>query len=294
MSEPNASNQSEPDDELEAAEELQFDQAEYTTPAPSGPSCDSCDNPIVDEYFEANGKVFCTSCRLAIERHFRGGSRLARVIKALALGSVAAMAGAAIYYMASHLTHTNWGIIAVLVGFMVGAGVRKGTGNRGGLLYQFLAVFLTYTAIGAMNLALFFYPELTQGKQAADPKAENKVAKEVAAPKPVDLAQARPAQPAEGKNEQPAPAKTAPAEKEEEEDAESLDLLARSVFYLVMLFASPLLRAFAQPLTGLIYCFALWEAWRLNRAAKLSFNGPFRVSQSSTTGPGAEVVGDGE
>ena len=40
----------------------------------------------------------------------------------------------------TRVTGWNIGLVAIVVGFMVGGAVRKGTGNRGGMLYQFLTL----------------------------------------------------------------------------------------------------------------------------------------------------------
>ena len=121
-------------------------------PPTAGPTCGLCHQPIADAYYEIGGKVFCATCRGRIEQSFRGGSRLGRVLKAFVFGSAAALAGGALYYAIIRTTGINLGLIAVLVGFMVGRAVRAGSGNRGGLFYQFLAVFLTYSSIVAMYL----------------------------------------------------------------------------------------------------------------------------------------------
>ena len=134
--------------------DIQFDQAEYATPAADGPSCGVCHSPIDGEYYETGGKVFCPSCRHNVEAAFRGGSRVARVFKALILGSVASAVGAVLYYAILRATGYNIGLVAVVVGVMVGRAVRTGTGGRGGRFYQFLAVFLTYSAIVAMYVPL--------------------------------------------------------------------------------------------------------------------------------------------
>ena len=73
----------------------------------------------------------------------------------------------------------TWSLVAILVGFMVGGAVRKGTGNRGGLLYQFLASCSTYFAIGLMVLSPFSEP--IQGSSA----------EQRARPKPFDSAERR-------------------------------------------------------------------------------------------------------
>ena len=132
--------------------DLQFDQAEPLTPTSSGPSCAGCKRPIADAYYEINGKVICHSCRQQVEASFRGGSGLARFLKASLFGLASAVLGAALYFIVCRVTGLNIGLVAIVVGLMVGGAVRKGTGNRGGVLYQILAVFLAYFAIGLMRV----------------------------------------------------------------------------------------------------------------------------------------------
>ena len=98
--------------------------------------------------------------------------------------------GAFIYYVILRVTGYNIGLVAVLVGFMVGGAVRKGTGNRGGLFYQMLAVFLAYTAIGAMHLPFLF-------DEPDQPDPQDKQANFV--PKEVDKAAIKPKVPPEAK-----------------------------------------------------------------------------------------------
>ena len=52
-----------------------------------------------------------------------------------------------VWYVVLKLTDTQWGILAVVVGLVVGGAVRKGSNGRGGWRYQTLAIFLTYMAI---------------------------------------------------------------------------------------------------------------------------------------------------
>ena len=42
-------------------------------------------------------------------------------------------------------------------------------------------------------------------------------------------------------------------------------------------YALPVFVAFQAPISGLIFGFALWEAWKINRRVQLAFNGPFRL-----------------
>ncbi len=46
-------------------------------------------------------------------------------------------------------------------------------------------------------------------------------------------------------------------------------------------------------ISGLIYCFALWEAWRITTPAQLVFNGPFQISAApAPSTPGASHDGE--
>jgi hypothetical protein len=66
----------------------------------------------------------------------------------LPLGIGGGLVGALIWFGVRRLTGYEVGLIAVVVGFLVGAGVRAGSGGRGGVGYQILALILTYFAVG--------------------------------------------------------------------------------------------------------------------------------------------------
>ena len=69
-------------------------------------------------------------------------------VMALLFGLGAGIAGAIIYYAVIAITNFEIGIVAILIGYMVGYAVRKGAGGRGGRRFQVLAVALTYIAVG--------------------------------------------------------------------------------------------------------------------------------------------------
>jgi hypothetical protein len=247
------------DQSVESAEPLQFEQAEFETPAADRPSCTVCHQPIPHEYYEINGKVMCPPCRQGVEAAFRGGSPLARFLKAMVFGTAAAVVGAVIYHVSIKMTNYNLALVSILVGFIVGKAVRKGTGNRGGWPYQLLAVFLTYTSIG-LTLASVNIPEWLK-EQAPKPKQAP------AAEKP---AKADPK--AEAKAQEPDPAPVAPPGRSA--------LVAAVIFLIILTYALPILDVVIGPIAGLIYAFALWEAWKINRPIQLVFNGPFRLAQA--------------
>jgi hypothetical protein len=148
------------------ADDLQFDRVEHVAPAgvgetieatsaaPAAPPpgvtvCAACGEPITDAYFEARGKVVCPRCRDAVIAQQSAGSPAGRVAAAIALGIVAGAISAALWYGLRAWKGIEHGILAIVVGFLVGGAVRKGSGSRGGRAYQVLAVVITYVSICA-------------------------------------------------------------------------------------------------------------------------------------------------
>ena len=128
--------------------ELQFDKADYAGAGSDTPTvCAPCQNALAGEYFHVNEQPFCGTCKAEVERVLGGSPGPAGFVKAALGGIAGGIAGALIYYLVLAVTGYEIGIIAIAVGFLVGKGVRWGTGNRGGRLYQALAVGLTYVAI---------------------------------------------------------------------------------------------------------------------------------------------------
>lgn len=262
--------ESPPDDEV-----LQFDEAEFSAPAPAVqvPTCTICQQPIPDAYFEVAGKVVCGACRERIEEVYRGGSGLARFMKASLFGLGAAFAGALIYYITVRATGYNWAIIAILVGIMVGRSVRVGSGNRGGVAYQFLAIFLTYSAIVGMNA-----PLVIEAMMKIDP---------------ADLKAPEPAMPAKdaGKAANPAkaaePAMPAQAAPQPAKPVGPLAIIALFGGLIAFFYAYPVYEVMSAPISGVIYAFGLWQAWRLNMAGQFVINGPFRVGDRGAAAPGS-------
>jgi hypothetical protein len=305
--------------------ELQFDQAEPTTLASSGPTCAACNRTIKDTYYEVNGKIVCAVCHPQIEASFSKGSGLGRLIMASVLGLLAAVVGAAVYYGVQRATGWNIGYVAVFVGFLVGGAVRKGAGNRGGWLYQLIALLLSYVAIGLMGFAFFVEHVINEGqKKQAQVNANRGPAEKV--PAPGALQAKTPAAAARGSDSakaalrtEVAPAKDAavapvadatkngpPIADKKQGEAEGEDdaappklgpvgsLTAIAVFTAFVVAAAPVFLAMADPISGLIYCFALFQAWQMNKKAKLVLNGPFQVSQRASDDPGARVTHDGK
>jgi hypothetical protein len=232
---------------------LQFDRAELARGALglSGTmACKACGSLLSETYFVVNGNIVCEKCRRSLETEWNRGGAAGRFGKALVLGLLATVACAIVWYMVLKATDSQWGILAVVVGLVIGSAVRKGSNGRGGWRYQALAVFLTYTAIVSS-----YVPYMIAG--ARERSAQVAAADSSSSALTADSA-------TEAKKPSLGP----------------LEIIIGVVVGLGVLYALPFLLGMKSILGLLIIGFALYEAWKLNRRRELRVSGPHRVSMT--------------
>src|SRR5262249_20481164 len=143
-------------------DELQFDRLTGgpTSSDPNGAApavvCAACGTAIKTEYYHINGNQVCASCRQTVEARVATPRGARPLVKAGLFGLGGAIAGAIIYYAVIAITDFEIGIVAILIGYLVGYMVRKGAAGRGGRRFQILAVVLTYWAVGLAYTPPFF------------------------------------------------------------------------------------------------------------------------------------------
>lgn len=233
---------------------LQFDRADYEKQDAKPLGCVACKRPLTDAYYEVNGQIVCGDCRAKLQGTMTGGSGAARFFKALAFGLGAGFVGSVIWYAIVRLTGYELGLIAIVVGLLVGAAVRKGSGGRGGWLYQGLAILLTYISI----VSTYIPPILASMKeQQAAAQVQN----------------------ADG-------TAAAPAEADLPSGVRVIQKCVTGVIVFGLAFALPVLAGFENIVGILIIGFALYEAWKINKRAVLRITGPYPLSAASAP-PGA-------
>ena len=120
--------------------EIDFTHAQYE--APSEAACAVCKQPFNAAYYSVNGHGVCERCLATLRASQRGS-----FFKALGLGTAAGTVGAAVYYAIRSATGYDLALITIVVGIIVGIGVRRGAGGSQSAVYRAMAVGITWVAM---------------------------------------------------------------------------------------------------------------------------------------------------
>lgn len=225
---------------------LQLDRAEFD--GTYGTACGACAKALTTEYYEANGVTVCADCCEKLRAVGTTGTSLTRGMRALAAGAAAALAGSVLYYAILALSGYEFGLIAIVVGMVVGKAVNWGAHGRGGWRYQTMAIALTYLAIVSSYVPLI----VSQiGKQ--------RVAAEASA-RPGETAT-----PAQNQAADEAPPTAAGA-------------IAAIAILIGLVLALPFLGGVENIMGMIIIGIGLYEAWKFNRKGRVTITGPHAIA----------------
>ena len=115
-----------------------------------------CKQPAGGTYYQAQGQVVCPLCAQRIQAVQQAAPALS-MMRAALYGGAAALGGCALYALVAIVLHAEIGLIAILVGWMVGKAIRHASYGRGGRPQQILAVALTYFAITTSYIPVILY-----------------------------------------------------------------------------------------------------------------------------------------
>jgi hypothetical protein len=238
-----------------AAETLQFDRAVVESGVAAAPPspvvvCAGCKLKIQTQYYDVNGTALCGTCRAAVAAAAETPKGMLPFLKAAGFGAGAGVAGAAIYYAVIAIAHLEIGIVAILIGYMVGYSVRKGTHGRGGRRFQVLAAALTYVSV-----ALAYAPLAIEQAMAEKPAAQVSAAGASLSTQGA----ARPAQPRQSRGRS----------------------FLKLVVFSGLIAAVPVLVVIGSFPSGLISAFiiviGMRQAWKMTGAPVMRVAGPYRV-----------------
>jgi hypothetical protein len=255
---------------------LQFDKVE----GGAAMVCSMCGATITDAYWHLNGRPLCTSCKAKAESQIAAlrarGAGTGAMTKAVLLGLGAAIAGAIVYFAVAAITGFEIGLVAIVIGFMVGWSMRKATGGMGGRRYQVLAVAFTYLAV-SMAYAALGIREIIKDKRAATPATPATHATAAVA----DSTAGGDSAIASDSNASPDSAAVAitggatPANRKRNVGAGAI------VAMLGLMLALPLIAVFSSGpsgfLTAIIIGVGLRQAWRMTGGVEIKLTGPYKI-----------------
>lgn len=248
-------------------EELRFDRVitQSTSSAPPNKLaviCAACQTPIDTAYYDANGSILCNRCCIVAKSAAETPRGIAPFITAGVFGLGAGVVGAGIYYAVIAIANLEIGIVAILIGYMVGYAVRKGACGRGGRRFQVLAVALTYASI-----ALAYAPIVVRQAIDADRSPQN-----------------APAATTNSDNNATPPTET---ERATTTEPNGRRVVRPYILLAALIAALPVIVVFGSFPSGLISAFIIFigmrQAWRMTGAPLLQILGPYRVGAAPAT-----------
>jgi hypothetical protein len=266
-------------------EALQFDQVDASTAAPQAAQattlqCASCNNAITTVYYHVDGNPVCSRCRAIAASASQPPKGAGVFFKSFLFGGVAAVVGAAIYYAVIAITNFEIGLVAILIGFLVGAAVRRGTSGRGGRKYQVLALVLTYFAVGLAYAPLAF-----------------KGAMEASKANVADSTRSTGADSASTQTDSLTVALAGSPSSDATELTVKSALLSVAIVFVggfFMIFALPVLAVFGSLPSGLISAliigFGMQQAWKMTGAHVANITGPYRVGDAAAAPPPPDTL----
>jgi hypothetical protein len=255
----------EPNDPIQPGagmDSLDFERAEGT--AGDARACAQCATPITDSYYTLGEHVLCEPCQFQFKNATSPGNAATRLFGAAGLGALAAIVGCVIWMVVTELTGYEIGLIAIAIGFIVGMAVQVGARGQGGLVYQLLAVFLTYSAI-----VMTYVPMLANEIAASEEFQQEVQGSEYETEEGV----AEPGTDCLEHDSEVAPVVISEA-----------DRIFAWVAAIPIAYMVPFLLGFENVIGILIIGFALWQAFRMNARQKLDLQGPFRLDARDTIG----------
>ncbi|MEM7184750.1 MAG: hypothetical protein AAF518_27900 [Spirochaetota bacterium] len=251
--------------EIDLNSELNLEHAEFSEEI-AEVTCVSCVATIESTYYTVNDNVLCENCKEVLETGLSEKTTKSMVFKAILFGLPVALVGTAIYYAISAITGYEFGLVAILVGFMVGHAVKKGGEDKGGWLFQTIAILLTY-----LSISFTYVPHFTGAmEESLNKQTTESASKDVSKENPAKSTE-KPQQEISGENR------------------------AISIITAVILSpAFPIFVALESPLSFLILLFGLYQAWKINQKPIFVFAGPFQLGTVVTENSEKNVNGSDE
>jgi hypothetical protein len=248
----------------------QFGTAEY---ASTGETCKSCKQPISGgNYYRINGMLACQRCTQQVQQQMPKDTHSAYVRGVLfAIG--AAVLGFILFAGFVIITGISLGYISLAVGWLIGKGMKMGSGGIGGRRYQITAAALTYAAVSMAAIPIAIHYSRQAAHLVQHPALKDSPTQNTKPESQPDSSTNPPKHASSDLVDNPPPS-------EPTEEAKPERSLVGILGWLALLgLASPFLEL-SSPLSGIIGLVILAVginiAWKMTAGPKLEIMGPFQ------------------
>ena len=246
-------------------DELEFDKADFEnkpdpakeeTQSQADIHCGVCKVGLSDEYYTANDQAVCRACqqKLAHELASGGGGSF---MGALFWGLLGAIAGAGLYYGVSAISGYEIGLVAIVVGILVGKGVRRGAGTLDHWAYRAMGIGMTYVAIVST-----YMPTVVEGMTGAATAA-------IGATESIGAGEGM-----SGSEIETAMAGTGPV---------AIGTFGYLVAFMLCLVAPALMVAEGEIMWLIILAIGLWEGYKFSAPPRIALAGPFQINAADSS-----------
>jgi hypothetical protein len=176
-------------------------------------------------------------------------------------GAVAALGGCILYAAVAIITGWEFGLVAIVVGYMVGKAIRYASHGMGGRPQQILAVVLTYFAITTSYIPVLIYETVHHPEQFARRHATK--------------GGAVPSGAVESRNPDTAPQRS----------SKPPMTMAGAIVMMLLLTAAAPFFGLASGISGIITLFLIFigmrQSWRLTARSEIPIMGPYHAAPAS-------------
>ena len=271
------------------ADDLQFDRAVDSSAASGGSVvCSKCNAPIRMYYYHVDGETACSTCKGSIERARGGpGKSGPGMLKAVLYGLGAAIAGAMIYYAVMEYLDLEIGVVAILIGFMVGYAIRNATAGQGGRKFQILAAGLTYFAVALAYAPFSLRGGTESGQESAVADSTGADSEELAlAATDVDADVLDEETAVDSEAAAAAPTSETSAEPEQLGAAQVALGVGGGLLFVLLLPIVVIIGSMPSGLiSALIIGIGIRQAWTMTAGGHMLITGPFKVGSEPSPAP---------
>lgn len=249
--------------------------------------CARCQSALGDSYYLQNQAArICSACQTQLTGppRLRGWEAFLRT---LFLGGLASLVCGLLAALPIVLFDRILALVWILLAALISSAVKSASESRGTTLYRLMAVGFTYCAIGLSILFTLIYfavvgfPKEDEKGSPGGPAFLSRVSLPTGQPRPVAASPTAAPTPTVAQTPQ-ASATPEPLEGMNENSKAALGIVLICAIPFLVVGLAPVGMAYFSPVSGFIYLYALYLAWKSSARDALDLSGPHPIEDTQS------------